>query len=60
MKIQMLFAALHIGFAGLMSWAVICPVYAQGGQVREIGQPPTGGVLTRRSKMPVRYNFPSG
>ena len=37
MKIQMLFVALHIGFAGLLSWAVICPVYAQGGQVREIG-----------------------
>jgi parallel beta-helix repeat protein len=36
----MLFVALHIGFAGLLSWAVICPVYAQGGQVREIGLAP--------------------
>ena len=40
MKTQMLFVALHIGFAGLLSWAVICPVYAQGGQVREIGLAP--------------------
>ena len=40
MKIQMLFVAQHIGFAGLLSWAVICPVYAQGGQVREIGLAP--------------------
>jgi hypothetical protein len=64
MKIQVLFAALHIGFAGLMSWAVICPVYAQGGQVREIGQPPTGGssdtALQNASKvqLPIRITEP--
>jgi hypothetical protein len=40
MKIQVLFA-LSIVLAGVLSGAAICTVYAQGGQVREIGQAPT-------------------
>ena len=40
MKIQVLFA-LSTVLAGVLSGAAICTVYAQGGQVREIGQAPT-------------------
>jgi Right handed beta helix region len=40
MKIQVLFA-LSTVLAGVLSGAAICPVYAQGGQVREIGRAPT-------------------
>jgi hypothetical protein len=39
MKIQVLFA-LSTVLAGVLSGAAICPVYAQGGQVREIGLAP--------------------
>jgi hypothetical protein len=58
MKIQMLFVALHIGFAGLLSWAVICPVYAQGGQVREIGLPATGGSSDTSVNASIQIQFP--
>src|SRR5215510_8598958 len=40
MKIQVLFA-LSTVLAGVLSGAAICTVYAQGGQLREIGQAPT-------------------
>lgn len=40
MKIQVLFA-LSTVLAGVLSGDAICKVYAQGGQVREIGQAPT-------------------
>jgi len=42
MKIQVLFA-LSTVLAGVLSGAAICTVYAQGGHVREIGLPATGG-----------------
>src|SRR5215471_4820283 len=40
MKIRVLFA-LSTVLAGVLSGAAICTVYAQGGQVREIGKAPT-------------------
>ena len=40
MKIQVLFA-LSTVLAAVLSGAATCTVYAQGGQVREIGQAPT-------------------
>ena len=42
MKIQVLFALSSV-LAGVLSGAGICTAYAQGGQVREIGLPATGG-----------------
>src|SRR5215831_11971139 len=43
MKIRVLFARLSSALAIVLSGAVICTAYAQGGQVREIGLPATGG-----------------
>ncbi len=39
MKIQVLIPLWGIAFAGVLSCAVICPVYGQEVRVRQIGQP---------------------
>jgi hypothetical protein len=42
MKIQVLIPLRGIAFAGVLSCAVICPVYGQEVRVRQIGQPSPG------------------
>ena len=55
MKIQVLFALSSV-LAGVLSGAGICTVYAQGGQVREIGLAQTGESSDTRVKTSISVN----
>jgi Right handed beta helix region len=63
MKIQVLFA-LSTVLAGVLSGAAICTVYAQGGQVREIGlapaskSPDTAVQTSSEVQLPIRITEP--
>src|SRR5262245_41895195 len=63
MKIQVLFA-LSTVLAGVLSGAAICTVYAQGGQVREIGLAPasknsdTAVQTSSEVQLPIRITEP--
>ena len=64
MKIQVLFALLSSALASVLSGAGICTAYAQGGQVREIGLPATGGSsdtsvnASTQVQLPIRITEP--
>jgi len=58
MKIQVLFALLSSALAIVLSGALICTAYAQGGQAREIGLPAMGGSSDTSVKASIQVQLP--